>query len=262
MKKLHLITFAATITSIISSCSYNPSTPAPVTGMNFKKDFTAHYNIFVADTADKNGNNGDLIDPIGAKIGLLEIVVDTAISYKGKDHVARVVTYDSTLTPKNDTNYFYQDPNGDLYRYNYGFNILNQFSYLVQAIGGKVDVGWVLAAKIGSATGTTWLAKSDSALIVSFNTEVYLTSQGQMMADTTFIIGAETIKTHHARNTVNATALGGASAGGQSGTAIIDSYYSTDINAVIEDFYRHVTLFGHPLSQQAQGKFKIMTSHN
>jgi hypothetical protein len=81
------------------------------------------------------------------------------------------------------------------------------------------------------------------------------------MADTTFIVGTETIKAHHARNTVTATALGGAPTG-QSGKAIIDSYYSTDINAAIEDFYRHVTLTGHPLSQQAQGKFKIMTSHN
>ena len=78
------------------------------------------------------------------------------------------------------------------------------------------------------------------------------------MADTSLIIRiTETVKARHARSTVSADAAGGL----EHGQVIIDSYYSTSINAVMEDFYRHVKLSGLLLNQQAQGKFKIMTSY-
>ena len=78
-----------------------------------------------------------------------------------------------------------------------------------------------------------------------------------MMKDTSFIIGLDTIPARHARNTVTANAAGGL----EHGQVIIDSYYSTKINAVVEDFFRHVSLSGSLLNQQAQGKLKIMTSY-
>ncbi len=258
MKKLHLFSLAGFIaaTAFLSSCSYNPGSTVPPSGtpLDFKKAFNGNYDIFVVDTADANGNNPDKIIST-SKISVSDIVADTGLTYQGKSHVTKIMTYQgNTLT---DSNYYYQDPNGDLYRYNFGFNILNQFTYLTQAIGSNVDVGWVLASKMISPTGTTWVARTDSVLIQSFNVWVYLSSQGEMMADTTFLIGTQTVKARHARNIVNASAAANLA----NGQAIVDSYYSSDINAVVEDFFRHVKLTG-GINQQVQGQLKIMTSHN
>lgn len=275
MKKLYCtfsVSFIA-LAAFLSSCSYNPGpTVVPIdtthnSKLTFKKDFDARYDIFLVDTA-KNGNNADHINLTDSvKKNIEEKIIDTTRSLTDKNgitknHVAVIVTYTNPPGSSQDTNYFYQDPNGDLYRYNFGFSILNQFTYLTQAIGSNVDVGWVLAAKMASAEGTTWVARTDSVLIQSLGIWVYLSSQGQMMADTSFLVGTETIKARHSRNTVTATAAGGASTGGESGIVMIDSYYSAAINAVVEDFFRHVTLSGSLLKQQAQGKFKILTTHN
>jgi len=222
--------------------------------MNFKLQLHSFYDLFVVDTADASGSNPDKI-LTNTRKNFQEIIVDTGLTYMGKNHVARVVFYDTTLTPPNETYYFYQDPNGDLYRYNFGFNLLNQFTFLTQLIGSQVDVGWVLAAKMTSAEGTKWTARTDSVLIQAYNTEVYLVSQGQMLADTVFLVGAESIKARHSRNVVTASTAGGA----ETGNVVIDSYYSTDAGEIVEDFYRHVTLAGQLLNQQAQGKLKIMT---
>jgi hypothetical protein len=250
-----------TATVVFSSCSSSTSTPPPTTTLtatlNFPKNFHGNYDVFAVDTADKNGNNADII--IGSsKTSVTDIVLDTGLTYQNRSHVAKITTFQGSLAT--DSNYFYQDPNGDLYRYNFGFNLLNQFSFLTAAVGGNVDVGWVLAAKITSAQGTTWIARVDSVLIQSLGIWVYFTSQGQMMEDTTFTVGSETVKARHAKNTVTAT-VGGGAPSGETGMAVIDSYYSTDINAVIEDFFRHVSIKGSLSNQQAQGKFKIMTSH-
>ena len=131
MKKLRSLPIAAIIaaTVFLSSCSYNPNSnppPGPTAKMNFQKDFHANYDIFIVDTADKNGNNGY---HTGRHRRACSEIIVTNITYpdlKSKTSVALIVTYDGFPTP-NDTNYFYQDPNGDLYRYNFGFSILNQF---------------------------------------------------------------------------------------------------------------------------------------
>jgi hypothetical protein len=260
MKILRFLPAAAVLGAIgfLAACNYNPgSTPPPSgTPLDFKVLFHGNYDTFVVDTADANGNNPDVI--LGSsKIPVSDIVTDTGLTYQGKTHVAKIITYLANTNTAVDSNYFCQDPNGDLYRYNFGFSILNQFTFLTQAIGSNVDVGWVLAAKTTSSNGTSWVARTtDSVLIQSFNIWVYLSSQGEMLADTTFIVGTETIKARHARNTV----LASAAANVASGKVIVDSYYSSDINAVVEDFFRHVKLTG-LINQQVQGKFKILTSH-
>ncbi len=260
MKKLYFLLIGAFIgtSAFISSCSYNPgSTPpstTPTALLNFKLQVHSSFDVTVVDTADANGNNPDRI-LANTRKNFQEIIVDTALTYMGKFPVARIIFFDTTLTPKNDTGYFYQDPNGDLYRYNFGFSILNQFTALTQFIGSQVNVGWVLAAKMTSAEGTQWVARTDSVLVQAYNLEVYLSSQGRMMADTTFLVGTETIKARHSRNVVTASA----GSGSQTGNVVIDSYYSTDIGEVVEDFFRHVSLSGSFLNQQAQGKLKILT---
>ncbi len=265
MKNLYIAVFIALAASstFISSCSYNPgpnSVPVDTSHyskLTFKKDFHARYDIFVVDTADKNGNNVDhRID--STRINVQEIVVDTGITYKGKTNVARVVTY-MPAPNKNDTGYFYQDPNGDLYRYNYGFSILNQYTFLTQAIGHDIDVGWVLAAKIEAPSGTTWVAKIDTEHIQAPQLDVFLTSQATMKDDTTILVGTETIKARHVQHKVTASTPPGIA---ETGEVNIDSYMSADLSAVLIDFFRHSTLQGQLSNSKTQGKIKIMTSHN
>jgi hypothetical protein len=249
LKAILFIGFAA----ILSSCSYEPGATGQSVNSPFKKDFTASYDISSVDTAG-TGHTADAILTAG-RVSAQEITVDTGVTYKGKSGVARIVTF---TTPTPDTNYFYQDANGNLYRYNFGFTILNQFPYLVTAFGSNIDVGWVLAAKMNSTNGTTWTARdNDTLTIQGFNVPVVLSSQGIVLADTTFTIGTSQVKAKHMRNTVTATAIGFV----ENGEAVIDSYYSADLGAVVEDYFHHVNLAGQLLNQQAQGKFKIMTSH-
>src|ERR1041385_8246716 len=114
MKKLSVFILGMCTAILFSSCSSStsPGTTTTAPKMNFKKGLHAQYNIFAVDTADKNGNNADLI--VGDPTPVSEITVDTGLTYRGKSHVALVVTYDKNSTPK-DSNYFYQDANGDLY---------------------------------------------------------------------------------------------------------------------------------------------------
>ncbi|MEP7234768.1 MAG: hypothetical protein ABI778_05685, partial [Ignavibacteriota bacterium] len=257
MKKLLCLSLIAALGSVFffSSCSYEPdSTTPPTATMKFKQGFSGRYDIFIVDTA-VNGNNPDHITD-SVRHNIEEKIIDTNRTItdgKGvtKSHVAVGVTFVNPAGNPQDSDFFFQDTNGDLYRYNFGFSILNQFPFLTQVIGSRVDVGWVLAAKMTSATGATWEAKSDTVIIASNGIPVYLTSQGQMMADTTFLVGSEIVKARHSRNTVTAMATGGL----ETGSVILDSYYSTDLNAVICDFFRHVTLSGTLLNQKAQGTY-------
>jgi hypothetical protein len=242
------------LTALFTSCSYNPSTPGTVTTMHFAKDFTAYYDISNVDTSG-SGHNGDSILVTG-RISVTDVVIDTNVTWAGKSHAVLIKTYQGSQVV--DSQYYYQDPNGDLYRYNFAFSILNEFPYLKAGAGGSIDVGWVLAAKINSGSGTTWIPRSPDTLVIQsgLNIPVVLASTGQMMTDTTITVNAVSVKVRHSHVVVSATAVGVT----ENGTAVIDSYYSTDINATVEDFYRHVTLTGF-FNQQEQGKFKIMTSH-
>ncbi|MEI8134019.1 MAG: hypothetical protein WCH46_02940 [bacterium] len=266
MKNLSLLVTALWIAgSLFTSCKYSPSTPGEThttdSGFVFKKQFTANYDFYIVDTADNSGNNGDKIIST-SRVSHAEIVVDTGLTYIGKSHVARVVTFDATLTPPNDTNYFCLETNGDLYRYNFGFNILNQFPFLVAAIGQKIDEGWVLVAKMNAASGTTFTAKSEDSIAISFlNVKVHLSSTGTMLNDTTIYIGSDTLLCRHARHHV-ITTVPKTDIGEEHADGYVDTYISPKLGAFPIDFYHATKLDGTITKSQAQGKFKIMTTHN
>jgi len=56
--------------------------------------------------------------------------------------------------------YFYQDPNGDLYRYNFGFSILNQFPFTGSGNWRACRCWLGFGGKMTSASGTTWVARN------------------------------------------------------------------------------------------------------
>src|SRR5438874_7183827 len=117
--KAKSILFVTAIAGILSSCSSNSVTPIPSQNLNFKKDFTANYDISIVDTnGNGNGHNSDSILAEGRK-SVTDIVIDTAASWGGKNNIVKIKEFQNGQAI--DSEYFYQDPNGDLYRYNFGF---------------------------------------------------------------------------------------------------------------------------------------------
>ena len=235
----------------LNSCSSDTpagNTPTTVVKMKFTAGSSHYFNLFLVDTADKSGNNGDKIIADSAQYNRQELTIDTALTYKGFSNVTRMIF----ASNQPDTNYYYQDASGNVWRYNYGFNILNKFQSLVIALGGPVDVGWVLAAKPGATAGTTWVGKSDSAIIQSFGITVHLTDNATMMNDTVIAVSSDNITTQHIRHVVVA------SGGGTNGTVIIDTYISPELGTTVMDFFHHSTITGLLANLQARGSQKIM----
>ncbi len=245
--------FVATLLCLLAlnSCSTDtPSDNKPVTiqKMKFTAGSSHYFNLFLVDTADKSGNNGDKIIADSAQYNRQELTIDTALTYKGFSNVTRMIF----ASNQPDTNYYYQDASGNVWRYNYGFNFLNKFQSLVIALGGPVDVGWVLTAKPGATVGTTWVGKSDSSIIQSFGIKVYLTDNATVMNDTVIAVSSNNITTQHIRHIVVA------SGGGTNGTVIIDTYISPELGTTVMDFFHHSQISGLLANLQARGSQKIM----
>lgn len=250
-----LVLFGALLIGGLQSCSSssepsnNSYTPKTV---HFTQGLAARYDLYLVDTTTATGSDAILQD--SAQHNLLETVIDTNSPYGGYSHVTR--TYFAATPP--DSNYYYQDAAGNLYRYNYGFSRLNNYSFLVAALGGPVDVGWVLVAKPGSPAGTSWTAKKDSAVFQSLgNARIYLNDVATTMNDTTFKIGSESVPAIHVRHSVTATDATGLAF---KGAIAIDTYISLELGITVEDFFRHSTISSPGFNSQARGSLKIMTS--
>ncbi len=243
----------ATVAVAISSCgSDEPSTPQTYTPtkVHFRGDGFAKYDLFKVDTPDASGNNPDRLIP--NLTGVEESIVDTAVPFP--NNVKAVKSVFSTTPP--DTSFYYQDANGDLYRYNYGFSALNNYPLLLQYVGHPVDVGWVLIAKPGSPAGTTWVGKKDSVFVPAFFGWFQLQDQATTMDDTTFVVSNgkdTTLKAIHVRHNVTIHSAGNEILG----SIFVDTYFSPDLGLTIEDFYHYSTITG-ALKQKNQGSLKIM----
>ncbi|HET9137409.1 MAG TPA: hypothetical protein VFO76_12290 [Candidatus Kapabacteria bacterium] len=163
MKNFFFLLLAAVVLTVaVSSCSSSstetPPTTYTPTPVHFQQGKIARYDLYLIDTPSSDGSNIDHFVPDSTKYNLEEQVVDTAFAFPLGIKATKTVF---ASTPP-DTSYYYQDKDGNLFRYNYGFNTLNNFKDLILALGSPVDVGWVLIAKPGAPSGTTWLAKKDS----------------------------------------------------------------------------------------------------
>ena len=263
MKKIYLTAFLVfASTAILSSCSYNPGpnvTPADTTysgKLNFTKDHISYYDISQVDTADASGNKGDMI--LGnTRVNVQEKIIATNLTYKGKYNVTQIIT---STTPI-DTNYYYVDPsNGYFYRYNFGFNTLNQNGILTSVLGQQIDVGWVLCSKPGASVGTTWTAAYDSIFVPSYNTSVYFQSIATTQKDTLITVGLNTIKATHVQFNVSAKTPPTFPVS-ETGNLIVDTYLAPDIGEVAIDFFRHTKLSGAIINTQTRGSFKILTQY-
>ncbi len=235
----------------LNSCSTDTPSDNNNTYTVKKMKFTAgsshYFNLFLVDTADKSGNNGDKIIADSAQYNRQELTIDTALTYKGFSNVTRMIF----ASNQPDTNYYYQDASGNVWRYNYGFNILNKFQFLVNALGGPVDVGWVLVAKPGATDGTTWIGKSDSTIVQSLGFKVYFTDNATVMNDTVITVSSDAITTQHIRHVILASTFG------TTGTVNIDTYVSPELGTTVMDFFHHSKIVG-GYNLQARGSQKIM----
>lgn len=263
MKNIFIFAYALLLSFAIISCDSDTNTPDTGTAnvLPFQPQLGAiyRYDQYQVDTSDATGNNPDRLVP-STKIEITETVIDTGREYEGRSNVF-VVRSSSSLG--SDSILYSQSSNGDLYRYNYGFDYINSYPAVKLFLGLSEDINvkWVLVAKLTDQTGQTWVSAKDSVLLPSFGSYVYLQSDATQKADTTmFIMGAtDAVKCKHVQHKVTANAT----ISGFSVSAIntIDTYISAELGATVWDFIRSSTVSSALVNGKARGSWKIMTYH-
>lgn len=245
--------FAGILTAGLTSCdSTNDPTTSEPTVLKFtaKKNGVFMYDSYVVDTSDAAGNNPDRLIP-ESKVVVTQTVIDTGVTYDGRSNC-------TIISSGSDSVIYSQSANGDLYRYNFGFDYLNSFPLLVLYVGHEINVKWVLVAKLTDQVGQTWVAAKDSVFLASAGSYVYLQSSATQKADTTIEVMGAGVKCKHVQHIVTASAtLSGFPVNGKD---VVDTYISAELGATVWDYFRSATVSG-AMNAKAQGVWKIMTSH-
>lgn len=245
--------FAFVIAAGLSSCDSGgdaPTTEPTVLKFSAKKNGIFKYDSYIVDTSDASGNNPDRLIP-ESKVIVTETVIDTGKTYDGRSNCTIVGSGSDSVI-------YSQDANGDLYRYNFGFDYLNSFPLLVLYVGHEINVKWVLVAKLTDQVGQTWVAAKDSVFLASAGSYVYLQSTATQKADTTIQVMGAGVTCKHVQHVVTASAnLSGLPVNGKD---VVDTYISAELGATVWDYFRSATVSG-AMNAKAQGMWKIMTSH-
>jgi hypothetical protein len=248
--------FAFVIATGLTSCDSSTSEPntnePTVLKFSAKKNDIFKYDSYIVDTSDANGNNPNIILD-STRVVVTETVVDTAKEYDGRLNCIIVSSGSDSII-------YSQSANGDLYRYNYGFDYVNSFEALKPYLPADgVNVGWVLVAKLTDKNDQSWVAVQDTILLPSFGA-VYLKSNAVQKSDTTFhIMGAtDAVVCKHVQHTFTATLGEGPTA--INAVDVVDTYISAELGATVWDFFRSANVTG-AFKAKVQGKSKIMTSH-
>lgn len=214
-----------------------------------KKGFVSRFDEYPVDTAGPSFDKPILAEHVLVQ----ETISDTGITYFGKSGVSMHIGPGSRF----DTTYFYQDASGDLYRYNYGFELL-AVPELEPYLERPIDMQWVLLMKFSKKEGATWLAKRDSINVPAFGTKVYFESNATMKADTIIRVGTEDISCRQAEHVITATAsFNGIPVVGK---IIARTYVSAKYGKVILDYIRSGSIAG-GVNAKVRGVYKIMTYH-
>jgi hypothetical protein len=250
---LTMLVFGSMFAACESEVDAPPSDDITPLKFDAKAGFLSRYDWYEVDTANAAGNNPDRL-ATETKVTIEETTVDTGLTYAGRTGVSMHVPVPDT--GKIDTIYFAQDANGDLYRYNYGFTLLNNFPALSFYLEKPIDMGWVLVMKFGKKEGATWRAKKDSLYILSLNTTIHFESNATMMSDTIIKVGNENIECRQAEHVITATAnFAGFPINGK---IVTRTYISAKYGKVVWDFIRSGRITG---ISQVRGVYKIMTFH-
>lgn len=257
------IPFLVTITLAFVFAACDSGTDAPqsddITPVKFeaKAGFVSRYDQYAVDTSDAAGNNPDRL-ATETKVTIVETTIDTGLTFAGRSGVSMHVA-EPVGGGKPDTSYYAQDANGDLYRYNYGFSILNNFSDLVVAIGQPVDMGWVLVARLGKKENATWIAKDSSLTVQFLGKPVSFKSSARMLADTSIVVGDSLVLCRAAEHVITAKASI-ANTDDVKGEVRARTYISGKYGKVVFDFIRSGKFEG-IYKGKFRGLYKIMTFH-
>lgn len=208
--KLSLFPATATIVAIMAVAAFFAgcsSTTEPTNNTPSTVSFTQNAKFTYTEqrrdtTGGTYGNDG--IDPTSTDT-VHSTVVDTNMSIYGKTHV--VAIYNHRTRNENDTAYIWQDGSGNVYRYNYGADILNNIGAVTLALGHRLEVGWVLQAKMSASTGTGWIAARDTENITLLGQSAIVTirDSATRVADTTITVAGSTTTCVHTVHSVAVT---------------------------------------------------------
>ncbi len=194
---------------------------------------------------------------MGSEITFTQALVDTNFALLPYSKVQR---YDNTYsTGAPDSSFLWQNSSDDVYAYNFGIDFLNN-NVAVSAVIGKVNIGWVLQAKMKASIGDKWSAV-DTTITLSIptfgNQALHIQDTAVVMGDTTILVGTDPIKTRHIQHTVTGTTVVGGA------TDVIDTYISASLGATVLNRVHPSNVNAQLLvaNKHSQGSVTIMTSH-
>jgi hypothetical protein len=224
-----------------------PQTTTDTTKMVFTAAETTRF-----DQADVNTGSPETVTRNGKYFTQSVLTLTTSTPFLGKTATILKNTYsDVTIAPDSDI-YSQDASNDDLYKIDLCLEPINSNALIVNYLGGKVHIGWVLEAKLKSPAGTKWAAINQTVNTTSAGV-LTINDTATMMADTTFMLGGKVytdIKhVHHSF---------AASAGLGNANAEFDIYISPSLGTpVIYWIHQISSTFG-----PQKGLQNVLVSHN
>jgi hypothetical protein len=205
MKNIFLLAAALMLMVGVQSCSDDPASPEPSgpTQITFSQGAEATFTYTRLDTAAGRENQ----EMPNTRDTVHQETLDTNASHEGKTGVVKKSNH-YMMENRRDTMYLKQESNGDLYIHNFGLDLVN--SPEVQAIINQpITAGWVLVAKTGASSGTSWTAWLDTVNLINFfNIPTIIKDQVTANGEVTMTINGQSTKVKKFTHNITATAAG------------------------------------------------------
>jgi hypothetical protein len=266
-QKTGIVLLAALLITGMSSCNKSIVDPPAPTGESTEMKFAANasykYRQAQLDTTGSTNPNGEVKEAPDPKPDTItSTVIETNASYKGKTGVTVVENVHTQPAGFRDTTWYYQE-NGNVYRYNFGVDLLNNIVILKaflkddQGNPQPLDVGWVLQARLRDTTvGSKWVTGNGEFTLngvpVIGKVEGTLTDTAHYVGASTITVGGKAIRVKQYKHFVTLTSL----------TTVkceIDTYVSASLGATVQTV-AHSTRVAVPTfaPQQVQGFINTM----
>lgn len=250
MKHINTFAFLFSLAGIFAiGCSSSTTPPSPSAKQPIPVTIHAHDSAqFYTTRQDSTNQNiaskGDTVN---------QRVADTNATAYGKTGVRVLVNVQKSDQAK-DTTYLWQDANGNVWRYNYGVELLNTDPAVQGLLHQRIDVGWVLLDSTKATAGNSWLANASQVAILGGLANVTLNDNATYVGDTSMTVSGKTISARHIVHTVVASGPG-------NGTVKIDTYFSPSLGTVLNIVHTsNLTVNNGPVTML--GIFSQMTWHN
>lgn len=214
--------------------------------MNFPTGETNKYSQY-----DDLQGNPDTLKSNGATMSQLLVNSSLSLQLAGVTKTATVFQNTYSNGTAMDSDFYSQDANKDLYKVDFGLEPLNNNAAIVNFMGGKAHVGWVLMSKLASPAGATWKAIDQVLHTTGQLGDITLLDNATMQADTTFSFNGKAYYTKHVHHSFSASAALGSAQGEY------DIYTAPSIGA-------NVIYWVHPISSSAgsqNGIQNVLTEH-